>query len=72
MAGYWFFFGVAVGGPVVGILGGEYVVAVVGGPKWLVVVVAVLDLHPTVHRQRLWRAGVRNGTAGTDRRPGSW
>src|SRR5476651_2019373 len=28
MAGYWFFFGVAVGGPVVGILGAEYLVAV--------------------------------------------
>ncbi|MDT4941779.1 MAG: amino acid efflux transporter [Pseudonocardiales bacterium] len=28
MAGYWFFFGVAVGGPVVATLGGEYLVAV--------------------------------------------
>jgi len=46
MAGYWFFFGVAVGGPVVGILGGEYVVAVVGGPKWLVIVVAIAIYIP--------------------------
>jgi amino acid efflux transporter len=46
MSGYWFFFGVAVGGPVVGILGGEYVVAVVGGPRWLVVVVGVLIYLP--------------------------
>jgi amino acid efflux transporter len=30
MAGYWFFFGVCVGAPVVAILGGEYVVAVLG------------------------------------------
>jgi amino acid efflux transporter len=46
MSGYWFFFGVAVGGPVVSILGGEYVVAVVGGPRWLVVVVGVLIYLP--------------------------
>lgn len=30
MTGYWFFFGVCVGAPVVAILGGEYVVAVLG------------------------------------------
>jgi amino acid efflux transporter len=30
MAGYWFFFGVCVGAPVLAILGGEYVVAVLG------------------------------------------
>jgi amino acid efflux transporter len=30
MAGYWFFFGVCVGAPVVAVLGGEYVVAVLG------------------------------------------
>jgi amino acid efflux transporter len=46
MAGYWFFFGVAVGGPVVGILGGEYVVAAIGAPKWLVVVIAVIIYLP--------------------------
>jgi amino acid efflux transporter len=46
MAGYWFFFGVAVGGPVVGILGGDYLVAVIGGPRWLVVVVGALIYLP--------------------------
>jgi amino acid efflux transporter len=46
MSGYWFFFGVAVGGPVVALLGAEYVVAVVGGPRWLVVLVAVLIYLP--------------------------
>jgi amino acid efflux transporter len=46
MSGYWFFFGVAVGGPVVGILGAEYVVAVVGGPRWLIVVVGALIYVP--------------------------
>ncbi len=30
MAGYWFFFGVCVGAPVLAVLGGEYVVAVLG------------------------------------------
>ena len=30
MAGYWFYFGVCVGAPVVGVLGAEYVVAVLG------------------------------------------
>jgi len=46
MAGYWFFFGVAVGAPVVGILGADYVVAVVGGPRWMVVVVGALIYVP--------------------------
>ena len=30
MAGYWFFFGVCIGAPVLAVLGGEYVVAVLG------------------------------------------
>jgi amino acid efflux transporter len=42
MAGYFFFFGVAMGAPVVMLLGAEYVVAVIGGPAWLVVVVALI------------------------------
>jgi amino acid efflux transporter len=46
LSGYWFFFGVAVGGPVVGILGGEYLVAVIGGPRWLVVVIGALIYVP--------------------------
>jgi amino acid efflux transporter len=46
MAGYWFFFGVAVGGPVVGLLGAEYLVAVFGGPHWLIVVVGALIYVP--------------------------
>jgi amino acid efflux transporter len=46
MSGYWFFFGVAVGGPVVAILGGQYLVAALGGPKWLVVVVGVVIYLP--------------------------
>jgi amino acid efflux transporter len=46
MAGYFFFFGVAMGAPVVMLLGAEYVVAVIGGPSWLVVVVAVLVYLP--------------------------
>jgi amino acid efflux transporter len=47
MAGYWFFFGVAVGAPVVGILGAQYVVAAIYGehgaaPRWLIVLIGVL------------------------------
>jgi amino acid efflux transporter len=40
MAGYWFFFGVTVGAPVVGLLGAEYVVAVLGIERWVALVVA--------------------------------
>jgi amino acid efflux transporter len=40
MAGYWFFFGVTVGAPVVGLLGAEYVVAVLGIERWVSLVVA--------------------------------
>ncbi|MGV8970544.1 MAG: APC family permease [Microbacteriaceae bacterium] len=46
MAGYWFFFGVIIGSPVVGLLAGEYLVALVGGERWLVVPVAALMLIP--------------------------
>jgi amino acid efflux transporter len=46
MAGYFFFFGVAMGAPVVALLGAEYVVAVIGGPHWLIAVIAVLVYLP--------------------------
>lgn len=46
MAGYWFFFGVTVGIPVVGVLGASYIVAIFGGPPWAVVTVALLILVP--------------------------
>ena len=36
MAGYWFFFGVSFGAPVVAILGGEYVAAALGAPRAIV------------------------------------
>lgn len=46
MAGYWFFFGVAIGVPVVAVLGASYVVAIFGGERWVVVLVAVVLLVP--------------------------
>ena len=46
MAGYWFFFGVGVGAPVVAILGAEYVVAIVGASPSAVVWVALAILVP--------------------------
>lgn len=46
MAGYWFFFGVCVGAPVVAVLGSSYVVAIFGGPRWAVVLGAVLIMIP--------------------------
>jgi len=46
MAGYWFFFGVCVGTPVVAILGASYVVSIFGGERWVVVTVAALLLIP--------------------------
>src|SRR5215216_3854497 len=36
MTGYWFFFGVSFGAPVVAILGGEYVIAAMGADRGLV------------------------------------
>src|SRR5690606_24466626 len=44
MAGYWFYFGVCVGGPVVGILGAEYVVAVLGIDRSAVAIVGLAIL----------------------------
>jgi len=46
MAGYWFFFGVAVGAPVVAVLGAIYIVDVFHGPRWVVVLVAALIFIP--------------------------
>lgn len=46
MTGYWFYFGVSIGIPIVGILASEYLVALFGGARWLVVLVAVLILVP--------------------------
>ena len=46
MAGYWFFFGVCVGTPVVALLGAQYVVSIFGGDRATVVVVAVVILIP--------------------------
>jgi amino acid efflux transporter len=41
MSGYWFFFGVSFGAPVVAILGGEYIVAALGLSRTFVPVVAL-------------------------------
>lgn len=46
VAGYWFFFGVGVGAPVVATLGASYIVDIFGGPPWVVVVVTVLLFIP--------------------------
>lgn len=46
MTGYWFFFGVCVGAPVVAILGGEYVVAVLGVDRAAVPVIALAVYIP--------------------------
>ncbi|QTX06275.1 amino acid permease [Agromyces archimandritae] len=46
MTGYWFFFGVCVGYPVVGMLGGEYVVAVLGVDRAAVPIVGLAILVP--------------------------
>src|SRR5690606_11583635 len=46
MAGYWFVFVVAVGGPVVAGVGPSYIVAIFGAPHWVVVVVAALIFVP--------------------------
>ncbi|CAN5318056.1 amino acid permease [soil metagenome] len=44
MAGYWFFFGVSWGAPVVAILGGEYLVAALGADRALVPVLGLAFL----------------------------
>ena len=46
MAGYWFFFGVCVGAPVVGVLGGSYIGAIFGAPRWAVVLLTMLIFVP--------------------------
>ncbi|WP_245866453.1 APC family permease [Diaminobutyricimonas aerilata] len=46
MSGYWFFFGVGAGAPVVGLLGAEYLVSVLGGERWHVVLATVLIFVP--------------------------
>lgn len=46
MAGYWFYFGVCVGAPVVAVLGASYIGAIFDAPRWLVVVLAVLIFEP--------------------------
>ncbi|MET0788356.1 MAG: APC family permease [Cellulomonas sp.] len=46
MTGYWFFFGVCVGSPVVALLGAQYVVAMLGGTQWQVYVVGAAFLVP--------------------------
>ncbi|MCI4656356.1 APC family permease [Cryobacterium zhongshanensis] len=46
MTGYWFFFGVGFGAPVVAMLGAEYVVAIIGADPGTVPAVALLILVP--------------------------
>jgi amino acid efflux transporter len=46
MTGYWFFFGVAAGAPVVGILGAEYVLAIVGADRSALIWVALAIMVP--------------------------
>lgn len=46
IAGYWFYFGVCVGGPVVGVLGAEYIVAVLGVDRSAVGIVGLAILVP--------------------------
>ncbi|MCC6376817.1 MAG: amino acid permease [Microbacteriaceae bacterium] len=46
MAGYWFYLGVAVGAPIVAILGASYIGEVLGAPKWVVVLLAVCIFIP--------------------------
>lgn len=46
MAGYWFFFGVCVGAPVVAVLGASYIGAIFGAPRWVVVMLAVVIFVP--------------------------
>ncbi len=46
IAGYWFFFGVCVGAPVVAVLGASYIGAIFNAPRWVVIVIAVLIFAP--------------------------
>ncbi|WP_243844372.1 amino acid permease [Salinibacterium sp. ZJ454] len=45
-AGYWFYFGVSMGIPIVGVLGAEYVIALLGADRGWVGVVALAILAP--------------------------
>ncbi|MFF2493662.1 APC family permease [Agromyces sp. NPDC058064] len=46
MAGYWFYFGVCVGAPVLAVLGGEYVVAVLGVDRSAVPIIGLAVFVP--------------------------
>jgi amino acid efflux transporter len=46
MAGYWFFFGVSMGTPVVAVIASSYIVSIFGGSTLAIVVVAALILVP--------------------------
>ncbi len=46
MTGYWFFFGVCIGAPVLAVLGGEYVVAVLGVDRSAVPIIALAIFVP--------------------------
>lgn len=46
MAGYWFFFGVSMGTPVVAVIASSYIVSIFGGGNVAIVVVAALILVP--------------------------
>ncbi|GEK20878.1 APC family permease [Cellulomonas xylanilytica] len=48
MTGYWFFFGVCVGSPVVALLGAQYVVAMLGGAQWHVYLVGAAFFVPSL------------------------
>ena len=46
MTGYWFFFGVCIGAPVLAVLGGEYIVAVLGVDRAAVPIIALAIFVP--------------------------
>ena len=46
MTGYWFYFGVCIGAPVLAVLGGEYVVAVLGVDRSAVPIIALAIFVP--------------------------
>ena len=61
MTGYWFFFGVCIGAPVLAVLGGEYVVAVLGVDRAAVPIIALAHLRAAVRGQLVRRQGRRLG-----------
>ena len=63
MTGYWFLFGVCAGAPVVAMLGGEYVAAVVGADRAVVPVLAVCLPRAALRGQRVRRARGRMAAA---------